>query len=441
MTRKPILFIEFRKSDDLKEGVYNAQSLNIKAYQMLGKEYEQFIILHRAKKHSNEFATFYRGLLEEPFNCKISAEAIEDQFLKSSIDEALESFLNRHKDEEIHILIPPTSTKVVEDSLLANFSKEKLTSKYDDLHLRAFRFNSRKAPYRRWLHEEYPLEEALPKKTYQELESLTRKNKRVLLIGAEGTDKEEIAKALHQKLRGHLTHFLSLEGADFSQQIVEDWIKEHPNGTIYIEDIGDLQEDEKVQQLSKFLEFLATHPNYAFMVSVTETALLNHTLKSLSLKAQITPTFKDLIKIPSLEERNGEQIEALLNYFVHRLGINKKKKERIVLKHLFIDLKKYPFPGNLWEMENMVRELYKNETITPTFAEVNQHLIFDLRQLQSSKYSLKDEIRQHYLVLYGAERLQKGLSKISTEKLSELFGWGRKKTAEILKNMHKQKGP
>lgn len=427
MDSKPILIAAFTKGYDLQnDALYNKSDI-LKAYELIGEQYEKLIIFSRK---NDDFFRFKALLNEQPFTCSIATE------VKSSLKEVLEDLSESQKDKELHLLLPRT-LRGVSFNLLQGFNKKTL-DEFQHLHIRAFNFNDRKEPYRRWIHEEYPLEEVLPKKTFEKLDSLSRQNYRILLLGDEGTDKEEIAKSLHQKLRGHLTQFLSLEGADFEIETVNNWMNEHPNGTIYIEDIGDLQQDEQKQQFTGFKDFLDQNPKYAVILSATEAALLSPISVDVkeSLKKELKILGFESIKIPNLHERDGKQMETLLNYFVHRLGIHKKRKERLDLENVFTELKKYPFPGNLWEMEEMIRVLYQKDIQKVSLADLQELLLVELKDLDTSVYTLNASMRERFLVKFATSRLQKSLKSVkefSIIQLSKLLGWERKKTSKMIK--------
>jgi len=201
---------------------------------------------------------------------------------------------------------------------------------------------------------------------------------RVLLIGESGTGKELLARALHDFGTDPSTPFVPLNVAAIPKDLIESalfghekgaftgatdghcgYMEEAENGTLFLDELGELDMSLQVKLLRAFQEKkfrrLKGSKEIAF-----HARLVCATNRDLTLMVR-EGTFREdlyyrvaerLIQVPPLRERNGD-IDLLLKHF---LSVHDRKRRVRLARETLTILRSYPFPGNIRELENFVKQ-------------------------------------------------------------------------------------
>lgn len=200
----------------------------------------------------------------------------------------------------------------------------------------------------------------------------------VLITGETGTGKELVAKALHQ-LSERTGKFVTVNAAGLDDAVFSDTlfghkkgaftgalesraglIQEASEGTIFLDEIGDLPPASQVKLLRLLQEgeYLPLGSDQLKRSSARIIAATNQDLETLQQKNLFR---KDLffrlgahqIYLPPLRERK-EDIPLLVTTFIEEGAALLKKNVPSVSSELFTLLSTYPFPGNIRELKSMV---------------------------------------------------------------------------------------
>lgn len=199
----------------------------------------------------------------------------------------------------------------------------------------------------------------------------------ILIRGESGTGKELVAKAIHSNSPRRNGPFKALNINAINENLIESELFGHEkgaftgavqrkkgafelahNGTIFLDEIGDLKPDLQVKLLRVLQEkeiqtvggtqpipvnvrvIAATHVDLESKIENHEFRLdLYHRLNIVDLK------------IPNLRERSDD-IGILASHFLQKFGSNKTISP-VTMKHL----EHYNWPGNVRELENLIEKL------------------------------------------------------------------------------------
>lgn len=209
----------------------------------------------------------------------------------------------------------------------------------------------------------------------------------VLILGENGTGKELVARALHRQSGRKNKVFISVDLGSISETLFESELFGHvkgaftdakldkpgrfeiaSGGTIFLDEIGNLSlalqaklltvlQQKKIQRVGS---------NEEVPVDFRLIAATNMNLHEMVFEKKFR---QDLlyrintveIRVPSLRERI-EDIPLLLDYFLQRYALKYKRNGMRVDKSVMNKLKKYPWPGNIRELQHAVeRALILND--------------------------------------------------------------------------------
>ncbi|QAR33605.1 sigma-54-dependent Fis family transcriptional regulator [Geovibrio thiophilus] len=230
-------------------------------------------------------------------------------------------------------------------------------------------------------------------KIIEQLKMVAPLNATVLVLGESGTGKELIARSIHTNSPRKNKPFIAVNCAALNENLIESELFGHmkgsftgassnkegrfelaDGGTIFLDEIGELPP----QVQAKLLRVLQdrTFERVGGIRTVTTDARIvaatNKDLKTLSEKGEFR---EDLyfrlsvfpVNLPPLRERTQE-IEPLVNYFISKYAQRFGKLIKGAERNYIDKLKKYSFPGNIRELENIVERsviLSKSERLTP----------------------------------------------------------------------------
>jgi PAS domain S-box-containing protein len=205
----------------------------------------------------------------------------------------------------------------------------------------------------------------------------------VLILGASGTGKELVAKAIHHQSDRRDRPFVALNCAAMPETLMEselfgyvkgaftDARRDKPGriaqadgGTLFLDEIGDLSVHLQVKLL-RFLQERAYEPLGATFTTRADVRILSATHHDLE-RMVVEGTFRqDLyyrinimqILLPDLCERS-EDIPLLVNHFIKRFRHTTGKAIESMTESALAALMRHPFPGNVRELENIVERAF-----------------------------------------------------------------------------------
>jgi two-component system NtrC family response regulator len=229
----------------------------------------------------------------------------------------------------------------------------------------------------------------------------------ILIQGESGTGKELIANAIHYASPRSEKPWVKVSCAAIPETLLESELfghekgaftgatqkrigrfEEADGGSIFLDEIGDLSpstqvkllrilQDKEFQRLGSNLNLktdarviTATHRN------LEEAIKKGHFREDLYYRLNVIS-----ITLPPLRERR-EDIPLLINYFLKKYSDENQKSITDISKEARALLLRYPYPGNVRELENLIERavvLCRGETIT------TQDLPFHLKEEKSEK--------------------------------------------------------
>ena len=200
---------------------------------------------------------------------------------------------------------------------------------------------------------------------------------RVLIQGEHGTGKELVARALHQASPRASHPFVAVNCSAIPDELVESELFGHEKGaftgatqsrkgkfeeahqgTLFLDEVADLslRAQTKLLRVLQENEFTRVGGNRTIKVDVRVIAATNRSLtqeanyrEDLYFRLAVIP-----IVVPPLRER-PEDIPLLVEHFASSLSTGPKPK-RFTREALAL-LERYPFPGNVRELRNLVERL------------------------------------------------------------------------------------
>jgi len=210
----------------------------------------------------------------------------------------------------------------------------------------------------------------------------------VLILGESGTGKERAANAIHELSSNKLNPIVVVNCAALPHSLIESELFGHEkgaftganalrigkfeqanNGTIFLDEIGELPLDSQVKLLrvlqEKEIQRLGS--NKTIKINVRIVAATNKSLEKevaegrfrldLYYRLNVFP-----IELPSLRERK-EDIEVLANYFLKKYAASSKRNVNRISATGLDQLKNYNWPGNVRELEHLIE---RNVLLTKT---------------------------------------------------------------------------
>lgn len=221
----------------------------------------------------------------------------------------------------------------------------------------------------------------------------------VLIQGETGTGKGVVAKSLHNFSSRHGNPYIEINCANVPSSLLESELFGHKlgaftgawknkpgklqlaaNGTVFLDEISEMSPymQAKLLQVLQDGEFSPVGSTEDIRVDIRVIAATNAELKKLIANSGFR---SDLyyrlavisLLIPPLRERR-EDIELLTTYFLEKYSRLYEKKSRSLSEKLRRLLDQYHWPGNIRELENMIKTLVVMESEELVFEELQGKL-------------------------------------------------------------------
>ena len=204
----------------------------------------------------------------------------------------------------------------------------------------------------------------------------------VLILGESGTGKELLARLIHREACDPEAPFIAVNLAAIPRELTESTLFGHErgaftgahrqqlgkfelasNGTLFLDEIGDLRLDLQAKLLRAIQEGEIERVGGSKPIK-TEFRLITATNIDLEKAVKEGRFREDLfyrinvipIKMPPLRER-AEDIPQLVDFFLRRYTTRFRKKINGITDSTVAMLKKYWWPGNIRELENLIERL------------------------------------------------------------------------------------
>ena len=266
---------------------------------------------------------------------------------------------------------------------------------------------------------------------YGKIEQVADSRTTVLITGESGTGKELVAKALHYNGARRDRPFVALNCAALPETLIESELFGHEKGsftdatarhvgqfeqantgTLFLDEIGDLSPmtQAKLLRVLQEREFTRIGGVQPIKVDVRIVAATNKTLEDLVRKGRFREDLYYRINVialylPPLRDR-GEDIPLLAKHFLSKRIEEENRAHQEFSKDSVELLSRYPWPGNVREMENIIEQAFifskGSDSITP------EHLPKILRNDTRSS-SLRDD------TLAGRLSLEKAVMEFERE--------------------------
>jgi len=217
------------------------------------------------------------------------------------------------------------------------------------------------------------------RRVLQMVEQVAPGDSTVLLLGETGTGKELIARAIHNRSRRKDQSFVKLNCAAIPSGLLESELFGHERGaftgaitqkvgrleladqgSLFLDEIGDipLELQPKLLRVLQEREFERLGSTRTRRVDIRVVAATHRDLEGLILEKEfrsdlyyrlnVVPIF-----LPPLRKR-PEDIPLLVRHFVQRYARKAGKAIDMISSDTMEALKRYPWPGNIRELENVI---------------------------------------------------------------------------------------
>ncbi len=214
------------------------------------------------------------------------------------------------------------------------------------------------------------------------IEQVSDSDVTVLIRGESGVGKELVARAIHQRSPRKERPFVKVNCAALPAELLESELFGHERGaftgaattrigkfeqadtgTIFLDEIGEMKAalQAKLLHVLQDAQFTKLGSNKAVNVDVRVVAATNRDLEAMLLRGEFREDLYYRLKVievtvPPLRERRGE-INNLSDYFMNRYARRYNRQARTLSEELQKLFQTYEWPGNIRELENMIKRI------------------------------------------------------------------------------------
>ncbi len=220
-------------------------------------------------------------------------------------------------------------------------------------------------------------------KVFNIIHRLSKVDTPVLIRGASGTGKELVARAIHYNSARKDEKFVAINCSAIPENLFESELFGHEKGsftgadqrkigrfqfaeggTLFLDEVGDMPQLMQVKLLRVLQEkvFVPVGANREIPTNVRIIAATNRPLEDmmkagtfredLFYRLNVIPIF-----LPSLLDRKDD-LESLMNIFIKKFNVAHAKRVTGVASDALAVLKKYDWPGNIRELENVIEHMF-----------------------------------------------------------------------------------
>lgn len=266
---------------------------------------------------------------------------------------------------------------------------------------------------------------------YAKIEQVADSRTTVLITGESGTGKELVAKALHYNSSRRERPFIALNCAALPETLIESELFGHEkgsftdatarrvgqfelahNGTLFLDEIGDLSAvtQAKLLRVLQEREFTRIGGVQPIKVDVRIIAATNKNLDELVRKGHFREDLYYRINVialylPPLRER-GEDVPLLAKHFLAKRVEEEKRPPIEFSKEALELLTRYPWPGNVREMENIIEQAF---IWSQNSSQITQEHLPNILKSDTRSSSLRDD------TLAGRMSLEKAVMEFERE--------------------------
>ncbi len=290
---------------------------------------------------------------------------------------------------------------------------------------------------------------------YQMVRQVAKTRTNVLITGESGTGKELIARAIHDNSERADQPFIPVNCGGIPETLVESEFFGHKKGaftgasqdkmglleaahggTIFLDEVGELSMTMQVKLLRAVQErsFRAVGGTRDISVDIRIISATNKQLEDEVIEGRFR---EDLfyrlnvieIKVPALRERKGD-LRILTQHFIEKFSKEMGKEVTKVSSYAIDLLKKYNFPGNVRELENLIERsvaLSSTNILLPDSLAMSIHKRRWIEGVQNKRFDL-DEV-PHGVAL---DNILADIEQAYLKKALECTGGNKNKAAELL---------
>ncbi len=220
-------------------------------------------------------------------------------------------------------------------------------------------------------------------KVFNIIQRLAKVETPVLIRGASGTGKELVAKAIHYNSARKDQKFVAINCSAIPENLFESELFGHEKGsftgadqrkigkfqfaeggTLFLDEVGDMPQLMQVKILRVLQEKLFTPvgANREIQTNVRIIAATNRPLEDmiktgafredLFYRLNVVPIF-----LPSLSARRDD-VDNMVNNFIKKFNLAHGKRIAGITPDAFAVLKRYDWPGNIRELENVIEHAF-----------------------------------------------------------------------------------
>ncbi len=214
------------------------------------------------------------------------------------------------------------------------------------------------------------------------IEQVSDSDVTVLIRGESGVGKELVARAIHQRSSRRDRAFVKVNCAALPAELLESELFGHEkgaftgaattrigkfeqadNGTIFLDEIAEMKAalQAKLLHVLQDGQFTKLGSNRPIDVDVRVVAATNRDLEAMMLRGEFREDLYYRLKVievtvPPLRERRNE-ITHLTQFFIDRYARRYNRPVRQLTEELQRQFQTYEWPGNIRELENMIKRI------------------------------------------------------------------------------------
>jgi len=267
------------------------------------------------------------------------------------------------------------------------------------------------------------------------LKKIAKTHHNVLLYGDAGTGKSTTALLIHHH-RHHNKSVTLLDSLSLDEDNIDEALSQHkpqPDSSCVIANVDCLTESLQQKLLSQLKQWQKPHQHKQTQVLATSQQDLSVLIEQGDFSRDLYDCLAEFVIFLSPLQQRSEDVPELLNFYVNHLPDIEQTPYRKLSVAAQNYLRHYPWPGNLRELKNLVRQLQLaggdmeiQQTEVEAFIEQNQQSLTSTSQ--QTRYDLelreaREEFERDYL-LYHLQKVDGkvgDLAKISGMERTNLY--------------------